>query len=117
MFRPDSFSVSFICSIIFHYLSLLFFHFMIFYFIFLFLICLPRDTFYKLTILFKLISLQPALDCSISLQYTIQKTFIKLQTTCKTRKEMMRKNCYNLFKKHFLVSNFYHISKLQIHYW
>ena len=74
-------TVFFICSIILQYRSPLFFHFFCFYFTFFYLFCSSRDTFYDLATMFNSISLQPAFDCSISLQYIIQKTFTKLQTT------------------------------------
>ena len=74
-------TVSIICCIIFQYLPSLFFHCFAFCFTFFFLICSPRDTFYNLATMFNSISLQPALDYSISLQCIIQKIFTKLQTT------------------------------------
>ena len=76
-------TVSFICSIVFHiyfpyHISVFtIFSFFRFYFIFLFLVCSPRDIF---STKFNSISLQPTFNCLISLQYTIQKTYTKLQT-------------------------------------
>ena len=53
--------------------------------------------------MFNLISLQPAFDCSISIQKTIQKTFIKLQTTFQNKERndekiviVFLKNIFNI---------------------
>ena len=75
----------------------------LFLFHLLFLIFFPET---QLGTMFNWISLQPAFDCSISLKFTTQKLFTKLQTTFKTRKEMMRNNGYNLFKKAFFNIKF-----------
>ena len=75
-------TVSSICSIIFQYLSPLFFHFFVFISpSFSSFARLSWGTFYNLATLFNSIWLQPEFDCSMSLQYTIQKIFTKLQTT------------------------------------
>ena len=76
-------TISFICSITFQYLSPLSFHFFFcFYFTYFFLICSPTPKhILQFSCIFNSIWLQPAFDYSISLQYTIQKIFTKLQTT------------------------------------
>ena len=56
------------------------FSFFLFYFTVFLLICSPRDTFHNLATMFNPISLQAAFDCLISLQYTVNKIFAKLQT-------------------------------------
>ena len=68
-------TVCFICSIIFINNFISYFLFICFCFTFLCLLCWPQDTFYNLGTMFNNVSLQPALDWSISLQYTIQKLF------------------------------------------
>ena len=53
--------------------------------------------------MFNSISLQLAFHCSILLQYTM--CLLSFKQRFETRKEM-RKNYYNLFKKHFFILSF-----------
>ena len=82
------------------------------YFTFFFLFYSPQDTIYNLATIFDLISLQPAFNCSISIQNTIQKIFTKLQTTFQNE-ERHDEKIVTIFLKTLILS-LYHI---QVYYW
>ena len=72
-------AVYFICSIIFQHLCPLIF-FVLFLFYLFFVLYSPWDIFWNVPTMFNSSTLQRTSDCSISLQYTIQKIFTEAQT-------------------------------------
>ena len=91
------------------------FSFFCFYFNFFFLSSSPRGTFYNLS---RMLITYDLIRTRIRLFKN--KKYKKYLPNChqlfKTRKKMMRKNCYDLFKKHFSILIFYHILMLQVYY-
>ena len=94
---------SFIRSFILQYMSPLFFHFFGFFFTFFFLILLAPIHIQQCSYKFNSISLQhPSFKCSISLQYTIQKIFTKLQTSFQNEERNDEKELLLCFHIKFL---------------
>ena len=104
-------TVSFISSIMLQYLPPLFFSFLLFLFHLLFLNLLAPIhlyTFNNLATMFNSISLQyPHSTVWFHYNTPYRKYLLNCKQRFKTRKEMIRENCYNPFiKKHFSISKF-----------